>query len=171
MTHPRRTRRSTHPLSLALCGGLLVTGIFTAAPATASMPILVSPPGFGGPGGCTTVTSDGAMLCLWIDDDTSRGPLFVKTVRGAFGHPNSSEQHICDDHYELTYYRDGVQRTDRFDQFGCSDGLNTADFALNAPLDWDKPICTRTTNSQTADHWTHPTCVTVHRDSSDVGDS
>ena len=171
MTRPRPTRRSTHPLSLALCGGLLVTGIFTAAPAAASLPILVPPPGFGGPGGCTTVTSDGAMLCLWIDDDTTRGPLFVKTVRGASGHPNSSEGRICDDHYELTYYRDGVQRTDRFDQFGCSDSLNTADFALDAPLDMDKPICTRTINSQTADHWTPPTCVTVHRDSADVGDS
>jgi hypothetical protein len=154
--------------------------MFTPAPAAALTPaappdptIPVPPPSFGGPGGCTTVTPDGGMLCLWVDEDPARRPLFVKTVRGTFTAPNSSTVRACDTHYELSYYRGGVQRTDHADQFGCLPSNNhpdSADFVLDAPLDYDKPICVRTRNAQTDDDWTQPTCVTIHRDSAEVGD-
>jgi hypothetical protein len=132
------------------------------------------PPDFGGPGGCTSVTPGGHMLCLWVDTDPGRRPLFVKTVRATFTPPTTAALPACDDHYELTYYQGGRRRTDHVDQFGCppeTDGLNAADRPLNAQLDLDKPICTRTRGPLTDNDWTQPTCVTIHADSSEVGNT
>jgi hypothetical protein len=169
----RSSTLSHHPLPFAVCGALLFAGVWTAAPAYA-LDVPAPPPSFGGPGGCTTVTEGGDMLCLWVDDDPARPPLFVTTVRAAFRPSNRATGPACDTHYELTYYHDGLQHTDHFDQFGCqpsADTPDTADFALNTRLDLDKPICTRTRGPSTGGVWTQRTCVTIHQDSSDVGNA
>lgn len=178
MTRPRWTR-SPHPLSLALCGGLLVSGMFTPAPATALTPAAppdfgtpAPPPEFGGPGGCTTVESDGSMLCLWVTTVEPGFPPSVETVRSTFNPPDSVTVHDCDRHHELTFYQGGVQRTRQIDLPDCltpNDDLDTTLFTLNAQLDADKPICVRARNPLTSNKWTRPTCVTIHQDSVDVG--
>ena len=169
----RSSTLSRHPLAFAVCGALLFAGVWTAAPAYA-LDVPAPPPSFGGPGGCTTVTQGGDMLCLWVDDDPARPPLFITTVRAAFTPSNRATGPACDTHYELTYYRGGLQHTDRADQFGCqpsADTPDTGDFALNSRLDLDKPICTRTRGPRTGGVWTQRTCVTIHQDSSDVGNA
>lgn len=178
MNRPRWIRPMP-PLPFVLCGGLLLGGMLTAGPAAALTPVApsafdmpVPPAGFNGPGGCTSATAEGAMLCLWVDQDNGRPPLFIKTVRGTFSAPDSSTVHACD--YELSYYRDGVQRTDRHLNFGCeqADSLpDSEDFPLQDQLDVDKPICVRITTTQAREDWTRPTCVTIRRDSSDVGNT
>ncbi|HTK63009.1 MAG TPA: hypothetical protein VL595_11555 [Pseudonocardia sp.] len=169
----RSSTLSHHPLPLAVCGALLLAGMWAAAPAYA-LDFPAPPPSFGGPGGCTTVTPGGDMLCLWVDDAPARPPLFVTRVRAVFTPSHPATLPACDTHYELTYYRDGLAHTDRADQFGCQPSADTpagADFALNTRLDLDKPICTRTRGPLTAGLWTQRTCVTIHQDSSDVGNT
>lgn len=109
---------------------------------------------------------------MWVDQDPDRSDLFVKRIRTTFTPAEPSPTQACDEHFELSYSRAGIQRTDLFDQFGCDPTgghLLTADFALNAPLDLDKPICTRTRGPATGNVWTQRTCLTEHRDSTSFG--
>lgn len=173
MSRPRWIR-SIPPLPFVLCGGLLLGGILTTGPASAltsvapsAFDIPVPPAGFNGPGGCMSATAEGATLCLWVNQDNGRPPLFIKAVRGTFSPPDSSQVHACD--YELSYYRDGVQRTDNHLNFGCqqtNSPPDSEDFTLEAQLDLDKPICVRTRTTQARDNWTRATCLTIHHDNS-----
>jgi hypothetical protein len=137
-------------------------------------------PGFDGPGGCDTVAPGGGWLCLWADQDPQQEPsrvpaepdVFVKRIRVTFSPAGPSPAQVCDSHFELSYSRDGVQRTDLFDQFGCDPGSDhhaIADFTLNAHVDFDKPICARTRSSLTNQVWSPRSCMTEHRGSTSFG--
>lgn len=164
-----RSPRSAHLVVLALSGGLLLAGTLVPAPAYADQDT-TPPPGFAGPGGCDGVAPGHGWLCLWLDQDSARSDVFVRRIRVTFSPAGPSPAQVCDTHFELSYVRAGVQRTDMFDQFGCDPtGQSTADFTLNAQLDLDTPICTRVRGPITGNQWTPRSCLTEHRNSTTFG--